>query len=164
MMYKFSFFIILMIGMLLSGCKTAESTLTMQNVRNYDPGAASHILFLDFRITGGDGKAEKAELVNVVSGNGKLKNVARPVPNPRQMSVVARYATEHEEVPLVFEHPLHKAVEVASEDGKLSKQDMHAKEGILSVRIQQDNGLEKLELYSITPEKGNIKIYTLNIK
>ena len=163
-MYKFSFFLIVMIGMQLAGCKTAGSTLTMQNVRNYDPDAASRILFLDFKITGGNGKAEKAELVNVVSGKGKLKNLARPVHNNRQISVIPRYATQHEEVSLVFEHPLYQSVEVASEDGKLSKHEMHTQEGILSVRIQQDNGLEKIEIYSVLPDKENVKIYTLKIK
>ncbi|MCF0054099.1 hypothetical protein LXM25_28760 [Dyadobacter sp. LJ53] len=153
-----------MIAAQLLGCKTAESTLSLQNVRNYDPGAANHILFLDFKITKRDGKTEIVELVNAVSGSGKLKNLATPVHSPYQISVIPRYSVSHAEVPLVFEHPLYKSVEVASQDGKLSKQDLHTKEGNISVRIQKDNGLEKLEIHSLTPDKGNIKIYTLNLK
>jgi hypothetical protein len=49
-------------------------------------------------------------------------------------------------------------------DGKLSKQDLAAKKGTLSFRIQDDKALEKVEIYSVTPEKGNIKIYTLTLK
>lgn len=148
----------------LSGCKTTESTLSIEHVKNYDPNAANHILFLDFKITKRDGKAESVELVNAVSGSGKLKNMAAPVHSPYQISVNPRYSIGHEEVPLFFEHPLFKSVEVASQDGKLSKQDLHAREGILSVRIQRDNGLERIELHSLTPEKGDIKIYTLTLK
>ncbi|MCF0062930.1 hypothetical protein MUK70_07855 [Dyadobacter chenwenxiniae] len=153
-----------MIAAQLLGCKTVESTLSLQNVRNYDPGAANHILFLDFKITKRDGRTEIVELVNAVSGSGKLKNLATPVHSPYQISVIPRYSVSHAEIPLVFEHPLYKFVEVASQDGKLSKQDLHTKEGNISVRIQKDNGLEKLEIHSLTPDKGNIKIYTLNLK
>ena len=163
MMNKLSFFLIMIAAQLL-GCKTSESTLSVQNVRNYDPNAANQILFLDLKIIKRDGKTETVELVNAVSGSGKLKNMAAPVHSPYQISVIPRYSISHMEIPMVFEHPLYKSVEFASQDGKLSKQDLHAKEGILSVRIQKDNGLEKIELHSLTPEKGDVKIYTLNLK
>ncbi len=107
---------------------------------------------------------ETVELVNAVSGNGKLKNLAAPVHSPYRIVVIPRYPVDDMEKALVFEHPLYKSVEVASGDGRLTKQDLNAKEGILSVRIQNDNGLEKVELYSITPGKENIKIYTLNLE
>ncbi|MCF2505792.1 hypothetical protein L0663_20520 [Dyadobacter sp. CY107] len=164
LMDKFGLFVTVMIAAQLSGCKTAESTLRIENVRNYDPDAANHILFLDFKITKRDGKKEHVELVNAVSGSGKLKNLAAPVHSLHRISVIPRYSVGHEEVPLFFEHPLFKSVEVSSQDGKLSKRDLHAKEGILSVRMQRKNGLEKIELHSLTPDKGDIKIYTLNLK
>lgn len=163
-MYKTGFLLILMIGVALTGCKTSESSLTVQNVRNYDPNAANHILFLDFKITKRNGKTEAVELVNAVSGSGKLKNMAAPIHSPYQISVIPRYSVGHLETPLVFAHPLYKSVEVASLDGKLSKQELNAKEGILSIRIQKENGLEKIELYSTTPEKSEHKIYTLNLQ
>lgn len=154
----------LTLGAGLVSCKTAESTLTMENVKNYNPDAASHILFLDFKITKRSKKGETVTLVNAVSGSGKLKNIEVPVHSACQISVIPRYSISHLEVPLIFEHPLYKSVEVPSQDGKLTKQALNAEEGTLSVRIQKDQGLEKLELYSLTPEKGRVKIYTLNIK
>ncbi|MCF2489476.1 hypothetical protein [Dyadobacter sp. CY347] len=163
-MSKIGFLLIIMVGIALTGCRTSESTLSIQNVRNYDPKAANHILFLDFKITKRNGKTEAVELVNAVSGSGTLKNRTAPVHSPYQINVIPRYSVGHMEVPLIFEHPLYKSVELASEDGKLSKQDLNSKEGILSVRIQKDNGLEKIELHSITPEKGDNKIYTLNLQ
>ena len=107
---------------------------------------------------------ETVELVNAVSGNGKLRNLTAPVHSPYRILVIPRYPVNDMENELVFEHPLYKSVEVASENGHLTKQNLNAKEGILSVRIQNDNGLKKIELYSITPGKENIKIYTLNLE
>jgi hypothetical protein len=163
-MNKISILVMLALGIGLISCKTAESTLTMENVRNYNRDAASHILFLDFKLTKRNDQTETVTLVNAVSGSGKIKNMAIPVHSACQISVIPRYSVGRLEVPLVFEHPLYRSVEVPSQDGKLTKQDLHADEGTLSVRIQTEKGLEKLELYSLTPEKGNVKIYTLNLK
>ncbi|MCF2493209.1 hypothetical protein [Dyadobacter chenhuakuii] len=164
MMYKICFLLVMIIGVALTGCKTAESTLSIRQVRNFDPNAANHILFLDIKISKGKGKMETVELVNAVSGKGKLKNLTAPIHSPYRIHVIPRYLVDDMENALVFEHPLYKSVEVASEDGRLTKQNLNAKEAMLSVRIQNDNGLKKIELYSITPGKENIKIYTLNLE
>ncbi|MCE7064637.1 hypothetical protein [Dyadobacter sp. CY326] len=163
-MRKISFLLFVMIGMQLMGCKTAESTIAIRDFKNHDPSAADHILFLDFEITRRGKKTEVVELVNAVSGRGKMKNLVAPVQSPYQIRVLPTYSSDRPETEMAFEHPLYRSVEVASQDGRLSKHDLSATQGTLSIRVQEDKALEKIELYSITPEKGKTKIYTLNLK
>lgn len=48
--------------------------------------------------------------------------------------------------------------------GHIRREEMHAKEGVLLIRMPMRSGLNGLELFSVTPERGPVKIYTLSFK
>jgi hypothetical protein len=139
--------------------------LNVSDISGYDQNGKDHIIFFNFKIVGqGKGKDEKVTLVNATSANGRFKNLTAPVHYPYQIHIVPRYNTDHIETVLVFEHPLFRSVEVASQDGTISQSSLIASDGVLSMRIQEDKTMESIELYSITPDRGKVKIYTLHLK
>jgi hypothetical protein len=146
------------------GCKSAESVVKVSEMENYKKESADHILFLNFRISTGRGASEKVELVNSVSGSGRMKNLVAPVHGAHQIKVVPRYSAGRMELGTFYEHPLFRSVEVSTADGKLSRSEVTDREGMLNIRVQDDTFLTGLELYSVTPARGTVKIYTLNFK
>ncbi|MCE6990007.1 hypothetical protein [Dyadobacter sp. CY323] len=137
----------------------------MREIPGYGAQVQDHILFLHFKIKdGGEGKNEKVEFLNATSGNGRMKNLAVPVHYPYQIKAVPRYTTSHFEIGITLEHPLFRSVEVASQDGTIAKAEITAREGNLSFRIQEESYMDRIDIYSITPERGEVKIYTLNLK
>lgn len=149
-------------GLLMTHCKPARSALTVGEVTNYNPGARDHILFLNFRISGSVGGREKVELVSAQAGDGRMKTIARDVHFPYQIKALARYSTGTIEQEMVFEHPLYRSAEVSDPTGHIRQVEATATEGDLMVRLQQQPGLNQLELFSVSPEKGTVKIYTLD--
>ena len=134
-------------------------------ITNYDKAVKEHILFLEFKISSdANGKHENVKLVSAVSGNGKMKDLNNPVLDPYRIVAVPRYKTSILVKELYFEHPLFRTVEVASESGTLSKKSITATEGSLSIRIQENEHMNRIELFSVTPEKGTIKIYTVYLE
>ncbi|TLV03094.1 hypothetical protein [Dyadobacter luticola] len=144
------------------GCASSQSVLNVREISGYDSSKEEHIIFLNLKIS--EGKPEKVKLVSATSGNGKMKNLRPAVDYPYQIKVIPRYNSNRLETEMVFEHPLYKLVEVPHEDGKLSKSAQEAKEGTLLVRFQEDKTMERIEFYSVTPERGSVKIYTLELK
>jgi hypothetical protein len=164
-MLKRNLIALFMIGAQLSGCKSAESVLKVSEMPNYDKKSADRILFLNFRIsTTGNSLSEKVELVNAVSGNARMKNLIPPVHDPYQIKVIPRYSASRMEMETFYEHPLFRSVEVSGPGGKLGRSQINDREGMLNIRVQDDSYLTSLEVYSVTPEKGTVKIYTLNFK
>jgi hypothetical protein len=156
---------IAVLAVLLVGCGPGRSTLKISKVPNYDKAVSDHIFFLDFRVTAeNQGDREKVELVKAISGSGRMKNILRPVHYPYQIKAIPRYTTSALEKELVFEHPLFNAREVSEPGGTITKVAVTNTEGIVSMRLQEAPGLDRLELYSVTPEKGTVKIYTLRFK
>ncbi|GGB81318.1 hypothetical protein GCM10011325_05980 [Dyadobacter sediminis] len=131
-------------------------------VANYDKAVKEHILFMEFDIrTGAKGRQEKVKLVRAVAGNGRTKGLNSPVHGPYRIMMVPRYRSNALEKEFYYEHPLFRSVEVASPGGTLSKASIAAKQGMLSVRIQENADLDRIELFSLTPDKGTTKIYTV---
>jgi hypothetical protein len=147
-------------------CKSGQSVLNVSDISGYDKNGKDHIIFLNFKIRDqGRGRNEKVTLVNATSGNGRFKGLMAPVHYPYQIHVVPRYNnTSQLGTELIFEHPLFRSVEVASQNGTMSQSSLTASEGILSMRMQEDRAMESIELYSITPDRGKVKIYTLHLK
>lgn len=157
--------VIAVLAVLLVGCGPGRSTLKISKVPNYDKSVSDHIFFLDFRVTAeNQGDREKVELVKAISGSGRMKNILRPVHYPYQIKAIPRYTTSALEKELIFEHPLFNAREVSEPGGTITKVAVTNTEGIISMRLQEAPGLDRLELYSVTPEKGTVKIYTLRFK
>jgi hypothetical protein len=160
-------FNLIFVGMSLQlmNCKSGESVLNAADINNYDTTTRDHILFLEFKISsGGQGKPEKVKFLKAVSGNGKMKNLRQAVHYPYQIHVIPRYTIGFVETEMAFEHPLYRSVEVPNQDGTLKKAALTAKEGILSFRFQEHSNMDRLELFSIMPQKEPVKIYTLYLK
>ncbi|NIJ54007.1 hypothetical protein [Dyadobacter arcticus] len=157
--------LLMLVGVNFLNCSSGESLLTINEIFGYSKDAKDHIIFLNFKITElGPGKNERVRLVKAASGAGRTKNLNAPVHSPHYIEVVPRYKTGRIEVGMAFEHPLYRSVEVPGHDGTIIKQSVIAKEGILHVRFQEDRNMDRIELYSITPDRGSVKIYTLNLK
>lgn len=131
----------------------------------FNPESADQILFLEFRVSQPEkGSLEQISLVSSVSGTGKLKNLRRPVEYPYRIQVVPRYRTSAFEVPMIFEHPLFREVEVPDPSGTITRKKQFASEGSFTMRMQADPNIEKLDFYSLKPGQQPVKIYTLNLK
>ena len=164
MLRLFSTTAIALAGLLMFGCKSGHSVLTISELPNYDARSADHLLFLNFRITGKPGGNEQVELVSATAANGRMKNLAYPVHFPVQIKAIPRYTTSALEHEMVFEHPLHRSVEVSDPGGHMRREEVRAKEGTLLIRMPLQSGLNGLELFSVSPERGSVKIYTLSFK
>lgn len=162
MLRLFSTATIALVGLLVFGCKSGRAVLTISELPNYDTRSPDHLLFLNFRITGKPGGNEHVELASANVANGRMKDLAYPVHFPIQIKVIPRYATSVLEREMVFEHPLHRSVEVSDPTGHMRREEVQAKEGHLMIRMPLNSGLNRLELFSVTPEKGPVKIYTLS--
>lgn len=148
-----------------AGCGSGRSTLTVSEIPNYDKSVSDHILFLDFRVTAKNrDDREKVRLVKAISGSGRMKQIGRPVYDPYQIKAIPRYSTGAVEREMFFEHPLFQTREVAEPGGAIQKAAVSNTEGIVSIRLQDARGLERLDLYSVSPGKGTVKIYTLRFK
>lgn len=150
------------VGLLMFGCKSGRSVLAVSELPNYDTRSPDHLLFLNFRIYGKPGGNERVELAGASVANGRMKNLAYPVHFPVQIKAIPRYSTSASEREMVFEHPLHRSVEVSDPSGHMRREEMRANEGTLMIRMPLDPGLNRLELFSVTPERGSVKIYTLS--
>lgn len=149
-------------GLLMFGCKSSRSVLTISELPNYDTRSPNHLLFLNFRITGKPGGNEHVELASANAASGRMKDLAYPVHSPIQIKAIPRYATSALEREMVFEHPLHRSVEVSDPTGHMRREEVRVSEGNLMIRMPLHSGLNRLELFSVTPEKGSVKIYTLS--
>ena len=146
-------------------CSSSKSTLKTEKIANFDKQATDHILFLDFTVKKSVGlKPEATKLTNSVSGVGLLKDMDAEVRNPYQVKAVQYYNDGQKPKEVIFEHPLYKSVEIFDQDGTISRKPTSLNEGTLSMRIQHGSSLEKIELYSTTPDKGTVLIYTLTLK
>lgn len=162
MLRLFSTVIIALAGLLLTECRSGRSTLKISELPNYDSQSPDHILFLNFRITGKPGGSERVELASATAGNGRMKDLRHPVHFPVQIKAIPRYTTSALETEMAFEHPLYRSVEVSDPSGHMRRQEVEAGEGTLLIRMPMHSGLDRLELFSVTPERGSIKIYTLS--
>lgn len=162
MLRLFSTAAIALAGLLMIGCRSGRSVLTVSELPNYDTRSPDHILFLNFLITGKRGGNESVELTSANVGNGKMKDLNRPVHFPTYIKAVPRYSTSALEREMVFEHPLYHAAEVSDPSGHVRREEVQAKEGTLLIRMPMHSGLNRLELFSVTPERGSVKIYTLS--
>jgi len=149
-------------GLLMLGCKSGHSLLTVSELPNYDTRSPDHLLFLNFRIMGKPGGNEHVELVSATAANGRMKDLSYPAHFPVQIKAIPRYATSAPEHEMVFEHPLHRSVEVSDPAGHMRREEVRAKEGTLLIRMPLHSGLNALELFSVSPERGSVKIYTLS--
>ena len=149
----------------LSGCTPRQSALDLNDVTFFDAESAEQILFLEFRVVFlKKGNREEVGLVSAIAGKGKTKNLRRPVDSPYQIRIVPRYSVIAIELPLVYQHPLFQEVEVPDPSGIIKRRKLYAKEGTFTMRMQADDNIEKLDIYSVTPERGEVKIYTLKLK
>ena len=164
MLRLFSAAAIVLAGLLMFGCKSGHSVLKISELRNYDPRSPDHLLFLNFRITGKPGGNEHVELVSATAADGRMKNLPYPVHFPVQIKAIPRYATSALEHEMVFEHPLHRSVEVSDPAGHMRREEVREREGTLLIRMPLQPGLNVLELFSVSPERGSVKIYTLSFK
>jgi hypothetical protein len=162
MLRLFSTAAIALAGLLMLGCRSGRSVLTIRELPNYDTRSPDHILFLNFRITGKPGGSERVELASATVGNGRMKDLNRPVHFPTHIKAVPEYAAGALEREMVFEHPLYHAAEVSDPSGHIRREEVEAKEGTLLIRMPMHSGLDRLELFSVTPESGSVKIYTLS--
>jgi len=161
MLRLFSTVVIALAGLLMNECRSGRSTLKISELPNYDSKSPDHILFLNFRITGKPGGNEHVELASATVGNGRMKDLRHPVGFPVYITAIPRYTTSALEAEMAFEHPLYRSAEVSDPSGHMRRQEVKAGEGTLLVRMPIHSGLNRLELFSVTPERGSVKIYTL---
>jgi hypothetical protein len=149
----------------LVACHSTKETLTVHDVPNYSPKAAPQTLFLDFEINQSTtSQSERVTLVNSIIGNGGMKSLARPVHNPYQIKLVRHFAdgrlTERDSL----EHPLFRSIEIAEPDGTLSQKPLREHNGHFSVRVPYVKALDRIDMYSVTPDKGLVKIHTIRLR
>jgi hypothetical protein len=161
MLRLFATVAIALTGFLMLGCGSGQAVLTVDKIPNYDSRSPDHILFLHFRITGKPGGNERVALVSTQAANGRIKELYRPVEFPVHIKAIPRYTTGALEREMVFEHPLYRSAEVSDASGHMRRQEVRANEGTLLIRMPMHSGLNGLELFSVTPESGSVKIYTL---
>ncbi len=164
MLRLFSTVAIALACLLMPGCRSGRPVLSISELPNYDTRSPDHILFLNFLITGKPGGNENVELASAHVGNGKIKDLHRPVHFPVYIKAVPSYTTSALEREMVFEHPLYHAAEVSDPSGHMRREELRAKDGTLLIRMPVQPGLNRLELFSVTPERGPVKIYTLSFK
>ncbi|MCE7060493.1 hypothetical protein [Dyadobacter sp. CY343] len=166
MNFKLLFYITFcLLFMHLAACTPRQSALDLNDVLRFDATVADQILFLQFRVSfGKKGGQEEVGLVSAVAGNGKLKPFRAPVESPYKIEVVPRYSVSALETAMVYQHPLFQEVEVHDPSGVITRKKNYEKEGAFTMRMQADHNIEKLDIYSVTPERGKIKIYTLKLK
>lgn len=146
-------------------CRQAKSYVRAADLPNYNKNSTDHVLFLDFQITQEKERAKiKAVLVNAMAGNGKMKDLVSGRHYPDHIKVVHYFSDRRTPVEMYYEHPLVKTMEVFSQDGNLGKSTQIARKGTLSIRFQEDPARDKVELYSVTPDRGSEKLYSLLVK
>ena len=151
------------VGLLMFGCKSERSVLAVRDLPNYDTRSSDHLLFLNFRISGKPGGNEHVELVSARVANGRMKDLYHPVNYPVvRIKAVPRYGNRVSDKEMAFLHPLYHWAEVSDPTGHIRREEVRAKEGTLLIRMPLDSGLNRLELFSVTPERGSVKIYTLS--
>lgn len=164
-MLPFLRFSLALFSLFLEGCHSSRQTLSVHALPNYEPNAVHQIVFLDFTISRSAlGKPEQLTLVNSIAGVGELKNVATPVHTPYQIKLVRYYTDDRLPEQDSLEHPLIRSLEIADTDGTLTRKPTSDLSGQFSVRFPYSAGLRRIELYSVTPDRGTLKIHTLHIK
>ena len=163
-MIKYLSFLVFLVGVL-SGCSVSIPIIDAENIENFDKLAKDHILFLTFDIKKNKGqKPEIVTLLNSVAGSGKMKKLKTGVENPFQIKSIQYFNDAKLPIETFHEHPLYKSLELFDEDGSITRKSTTSTASILLMKIQYDNNLEKVELYSVTPDFGSVKIYTLKFK
>lgn len=162
MLKLLSTLLIAVAGLSAMNCRPGRSSLMVGQLPNYNRESKDHIIFLTFQITGEVGGREKVRLMYANAGNGRMKEMLRPVHFPYQIIAIPRYTTNTIEREMAFEHPLFKSAEISDPSGKIRQVEATSKEGTMLVRLQQNPGLNRLELFSVSPQKGAVKIYTLH--
>ncbi|WP_460981724.1 hypothetical protein [Spirosoma fluminis] len=153
------------LGTWVVACHSAKQTLAIHTLPNYSEKAAHQVLFLDFNISrSGPAQPERIRLVNSIIGNGKLKTLSHPVHNPYQLRVIRYYTDGREPVSDSLEHPLFRSVEMAEPNGTLSRQPLSKQSGHVSIRFPYTEALGRLAIFSVTPDKGIVKIHTLRLR
>lgn len=148
-------------GLQLTGCKPSEATLKMNSIPNYRVEAGDHVLFLEFKIMRDAEGMEKVSINKSVAGTGRTKNLLAPVAGPYKILAVPRYSASRIEQEMSYEHPLFQSVEASDTTGTLTKSRLAVNEGALTIRLQDDPYLQKVDLYSVSPDKGKVLIYSL---
>jgi len=145
-------------------CRQAKSFVKVQELPNYDKKVAHHILFLDFLIFK-EKSSVRAELVNGIAGSGKMKaQDSEGIAHTYRIKAVHYFNDKRAPIETFYEHPLFRSAEVFSQDGSLTQSPQLMQQGSLSIRFQEDPARQKIELYSVTPQKGAVKIYSLLVK
>lgn len=147
------------------GCASSQQHVIVHKLPNYDPQAIHQLLFLNFMIRRNEpGKPEQVRLTNAIIGNGEMKDIGDAVHTPYQIKLF-EYTNDHQPPKeKSVEHPLFRSIEIANIDGTFDRKLTSDQEGHFSFRLPYTNTLTKIELYSITPDQGKQKIYTLPIK
>lgn len=149
----------------LISCQSSYQRLAVHALPNYDINASHRILFLDFSISrSGSGKRERLTLTNSIIGNGEMKNIGRALHSPYQLKFVRQYTDQHPPVADSIEHPLLRSLEIADRDGSQTRQLTSERNGNFSIRFPYTTALKKIDVYSVTPDNGNVKIHTIQIK
>ncbi|GAB3508605.1 hypothetical protein GCM10027341_44620 [Spirosoma knui] len=148
-----------------AACHSAKQTLAIHTLPNYTEKALHQVLFLDFDISrSGSAQPERVRLVNSIIGNGELKTLSRPVHTPYQLRVIRYYTDGREPVSDSLEHPLFRSVEMAESNGTLNRQALSEQSGHISIRFPYAKALSRLAIFSVTPDKGIVKIHTLRLR
>lgn len=154
-----------MLLIVLISCQSSYQRLTVHALLNYDNNSSHRILFMDFTVNrSGPGKREYLTLTNSIVGNGEMKNIGKAVHSPYQLKFVRQYADQHPPVADSIEHPLLRSIEIADIDGSLTRKLTSELTGNFSIRFPYTTALKKIDFYSVTPDKGAIKIHTIQIK
>ncbi len=151
--------------MLLAGC-TAGRTIRMEQVRNFAPDRPQQLLFLDLLITReGAAGPEMVQIINAVAAEGLCRECGQAAfHGGYRLLCTYQYSDGRPPVTETYEHPLLRTVELFDPDGSLDRRPVSAREGHLSLRIQYDRSLTRVELFSQTPDRGPHRIHSIRIK
>ena len=151
-----------LLSSLLFGCVSSQS-LQMHELLNYRANTPQ-IVFMDFKITKSGTDGEKVTLHNAILGTGELRPMAVQPATPVQIKAVLKGTTGQVLGEWLLEHPLYRQFEVMNQNGTPERRELDMKEGIASLRFQQNELQKNLELYRIDENKKSTKIFNVLLK
>ena len=159
------FWLPLWLSFVLVACHPSRQTLRLHELPNYRANAPQQLLFLDFAIhRAGADQPERVALTNAIVGQGERKVWARAAHSPCQIRFERVFTDNRPAETDSVAHPLFQTLELPDTDGTLSRRPMQADSGHVSVRLPYVTALTRINLYSVTPDRGTRRMHTIRLK
>lgn len=155
-------YLLSVLSSLMLGCVNSH-TLQMHELINYRANTPQ-MAFMDFKITKSRANKEKVTLSNAILGTGEMRAVVVQPETSVQIKAVLKGDNGKVLGEWFLDHPLYRQFEIMNENGKPERRQLDMKEGLVSLRFQQNELQKYLELYRIDENKKSNKIFNVLLK